>query len=315
MELSHLRVAFVVGMLLAVLGSSQAAADLVRIPGTSTSLEPPAGFSPTANFPGFAHPELGASIMVTEVPGPLAEALTGLTKEALAARGVTLLSSQPEKVGGREALLLHCAQTAAGTEYLKWMLVMGDENDAVLIVGIFPKSAREQVGEAIRRSVLTASWIKRSAIDPFEGLQFRVTPTPKLKVALGMDNTLMLTESGSKGPLPPGEPRYIVGSSIGLRKGDLRSFSETRARQTEQIRDLQNISGQEISVGGFAAYELVADAKDLESETAVRLYQVIIEKGSGYFIVQAFVGAERAAELLPEFRRVTESFRRTDGGR
>lgn len=125
---------------------------------------------------------------------------------------------------------------------------------------------------------------------------------------------LLLTESGSPGTAGPGEPVYVIGSSISPSAiGDLKTFSEARARKTEQIKDLENLSGREITLGGLAAYELLADAKDVKSGTAMRLYQVIApDGGGGYFIVQGLVGAEKAAAMLPEFRRVTESFRRAD---
>lgn len=180
-------------------------------------------------------------------------------------------------------------------------------------MGTFPKNAEAAVSAAVRTSVLTTLLVSGNADDPFEGLRFRIAPTQRLKIASRVGNMLLLTESGSKGPLGPAEPIYIVGSSIGPGGGgDLKAFSEKRARQTEQIQGLENLSGREITLDGLAAYELLADAKDVKSGTPIRLYQVIAPDGGGYFIVQALVGADRAAEMLPEFRRITESFRRTD---
>lgn len=311
MERSRLGVSFVAGIILAVVGSLPAGADPVRVPGTSTSLQPPPGFSLADSFPGFRSAELQATIMVTELPVPAPALMEGMTREALASRGMTLLSSQSETIGGRQALLLHVAQAAAGTEYLKWMLVTGDDKAAVMVVGTFPKSAAGGVGASIRSAVLSTSWGTAGAGDPFEGLRFRVTPTDRLKLAGRVSNMLMLTESGSTGPLGPGEPLYVVGSSIGpAGSGDLKAFSEARARQTEQIEDLRNVMGREITLGGLAAYEILADARDVKTGTPLRLYQVIALDGDGYFIVQGLVGADRAAEMLPELRRVTESFRR-----
>lgn len=307
-------VSAVAGMILAVLGFGLAAADPVRVPGTKVSLQPPPGFSPADKFPGFQRPELQASIMVTELPAPAAEMMKAMTKEGLASRGMTLLSSQTEKVDGRDALLLHVAQTGAGTEYLKWMLVTGDSETSLLIVGIFPKSTEAELGAAIRSSVLTTSFKADGASDPWEGLGFHVTPTPKLKLAGRVSNLLMLTETGSTGPLGPSEALYIVGNSIGHPAiGDLKSFSEARARQTEKIQDLQGFSGRALEVDAMAAYELLAAAKDTKTGAAIRLYQVIAAEEDGYFIIQGLVGAEREAEMLPEFRRLTESFRRTSG--
>ena len=290
-----------------------AAADPVRIPGTGVSLQPPAGFALAENYPGFQSAEQQASIMVTRMPAPVAEIRKAMTRDTLATRGITLLSSTEETVGGREALLLSVAQSAAGKDYLKWMLVTGDPKETVMIVGTFPKSAGEEVGAAIRTALLSASLAAAAPSDPFEGLLFRITPTQALKIAGRVSNMLLLTESGSPGTSGPGEPVYVIGSSIGPGgSGDLKAFSEARAKQTEQIRDLENLSGREITLGGLAAYELLADAKDVKSGTAIRLYQVIAPDGDGYFIAQGLVGADRAAGMLPEFRRVTESFRRVE---
>jgi hypothetical protein len=86
--------------------------------------------------------------------------------------------------------------------------------------------------------------------DPFEGLLFRITPTQALKIASRVSNLLLLNEAGSLGAPKPGEPVYIIGSSIRDGAiGDLKAFSEARARKTEQIQDLENLSGREITLG------------------------------------------------------------------
>lgn len=313
MTMKRIRASFAAGSVLAVLLALPATAEPVRVPGTSVSLEPPAGFALAEGFPGFQSLESGASILVTQMPAPVAEIRKAMTKDMLATRGITLLSSQEETVGGREALLVHVAQSAAGVDFLKWMLVTGDPKETVMIVGTFPKSAGEAAGAAIRSALLTASLAAAAPSDPFEGLLFRITPTPALKIASRISNMLLLTESGSPGPHGPEEPAYIVGSSIGPGGGgDLKVFSEARARQTTQIEDLRNVSGREITLGGLTAWELLADAKDMKSGAAIRLYQVIAQDGDGYFIVQGLVGADRADAMLPEFRRVTESFRKVE---
>lgn len=313
MKRSYAQILLVLMVLILVL-TLPAVAEPVRVPGTGVSLQPPAGFGLAEDYPGFQSAEQKASIMVTQMPAPVAEIRKAMTKETLATRGITLLSSNEETVGGREALLLQVAQSAAGKDYLKWMLVMGDPKETVMIVGTFPKSAGEEVGAAIRTALLSASLAAAGPSDPFEGLLFRITPTQVLKIAGRVSNMLLLTESGKPGTLAPGEPVYVIGSSIRPGgSGDLKAFSEARAKQTEQIRDLENLNGREITLGGLAAYELLADAKDVRTGTAMRLYQVIAPDGDGgYFIAQGLVGAEKAAGMLPEFRRVTESFRKVD---
>jgi hypothetical protein len=42
----------------------------------------------------------------------------------------------------------------------------------------------------------------------------------------------------------------------------------------------------------------------------MRLYQVVIPDETGYFILQGISRADRAAEMVPEFRKLTASFRR-----
>jgi hypothetical protein len=224
---------------------------------------------------------------------------------------MTLVKSQDAMVNNRPARLLHVRQKAGVVEVLKWMLIAGDEGTTVMIVGTYPLDSSPALAESIRLSLLSASWNRSGQPDAFEGLPFRVTGTPKLKLARRVSNMLMFTESGTTGSPGSTEALYLVGHSIGSGKiGDLRSFAERRARQTTHVTGVGNFTGRPVEVDTLVGYELEADAIDARAGTPLRLYQVIVPDDTGYFIAQGLIRADRAADLFPEFRAITASFRR-----
>jgi len=304
------------GILLA-LDPDLSAAEPQRVPGTDVSLEPPKGFSPEKRFPGFSREEIGASIMITEIPGPVAEVKKGMTRQQLLTKGMELISSTTETVSGRESMLLKARQSAEGIVFLKWMVVLGNEKATVMIMGTFPEDSEGEVGDAIRRSILKASWKPEARNkDPFEGLPFRITATRKLKIAGRMGSNLMLTESGTMGPHGPEEPLYVIGPSIrDLEIKDLQSFSETRLKQRTDVKDVRDIESRLLRVGGMEACELLADATDTKTQTVLRIYQVIAlgrSNRKAYYIAAGSATKEKAAAFLPEFRRMSESIREVD---
>ena len=305
----------VVGLIAATLPLAVAAPDAIRVGGTRVSLHPPAGFIAADRFPGFQNATEQASIMVSEFPAPVAELIKGMTKDALATKGMELLASTRETVGGHSATLLHVAQQAGGREFVKWMLVGGDEKASVMVVGTFPKGAPTKVGDAIRTAILSTQWTAPSTSDPFDGLAFRIEPSPKLKVAGQMTGMLILTQSGRLGTAGPNDALYVVGRSINeVPISNLAAFSEARAKATVKIQDLRNFRGKDSQLDGLKAYELEIDAKDAKTGTAMRLYQVIAPENDGYFIIQGLISAAEAPAFIGEFRKLTKSFRRTNRG-
>jgi len=285
-------------------------AQTVRVPGTKVRLTPPTGFSLAQQYPGFEREAEQASIMVTELPGPAADMLRAMTTQALASRGMILIAAHDELINGMPARLLNVRQKTASADVLKWMLIAGDPTMTIMIVGTFPAGSSPSTGTAIQHSLLSTSW-GSAAPNAFEGLPFRVTPTSKLKLARRVSNMLTFTESGTMGSPGSAEALYLVGHSIGRGQlGDLRSFSEARAKQTTLTKGVGHFAGRMLQVDRLDAYELEADAFDARSGAPLRLYQVIIPDETGYFIVQGLTRADRAGELFLEFRAITASFRR-----
>jgi len=285
-------------------------AQTVRIPGTSVTLAPPEGFSIAHQYPGLERRDLQASIMVTELPVAAADMIRSMTKPALSSRGMVLISARDAVIKGNPSRLLHVRQKSATAEVLKWMLIAGDAKTTVMVVGTFPTNASPEVGDAIQRSLLTASWGSAASPDPFEGLSFKVTPTDQLKLAQRVSNMLMFTESGTTGSPGSTEALYIAGHSLGKGQiGDVRAFSESRAKQTTLMTGFTNFTGRPIQVAGLDAFELEGDGTDARSGQAMRLYQVTIPDETGYFILQGLCRADRVKNIFPEFRALTSSFR------
>lgn len=307
----HLRLA--VALVAMLVQALPALAQAVRVTGTSVALAPPPGFSPSSRFPGFEREDLQAAVMVTEIPGPVTELARGMTAPGLATRGMSLISSTKQLVDGRQALLLKVSQQAAGSTFVKWMIVSGDAKASVMIVGMFPSSYEAQIGDAMKASLLSARWSASDGPpDPLEGLPFRVSPTAVLKIAGRMSNLLMLTESGEIGPTGPSAAVFIVGSSVAaVDLVDLRGFAALRARQTQQLKDLRIRQEGPATIDGVAGYELVAEGTDSATGRSVTLYQVVVPDGLGYVLMQGLVASARAATMVPEFRRVAQTFSRT----
>ena len=58
-----------------------------------------------------------------------------------------------------------------------------------------------------------------------------------------------------------------------------------------------------------------AEGDEVKSGRAVRMYQLILADGLTYYIAQGFVAADRPADVMDLFRKVTGSFRKVQTGR
>ena len=289
---------------------SPAFAQSMRVPGTSVSLAPPAGFSIAQQYPGFEQPDEQASIMVTELPVAAASMIGSMTAPGLASRGMALISAQDVSIDARPARLLHVSQKTSAGDLRKWILIAGDVKRTAMVVGMFPADSSSSLADSIRHALLTVSFRVGPPTTQFEGLPFQITATSRLKLAERVSNMLMFTESGTTGSPGSTEALFVAGHSIGRGQiPDVQTFSESRAAQTKLITGLTNVTGHAATAGGRDAWELGADARDARSGRPMRLYQVIIPDETGYFILQGLSSADRAAELLPEFRALTASFR------
>lgn len=176
--------AFILILLVVATGSAQARESPTQatIAGTRVSLKPPSGFTPSPQFSGYWLESHDSSLIVTEFPGSFREVASGFSSPAdLAARGLSLLSKQEIEISGLRGELLQVKQTSSSTDYLKWIVVFGDDKESVMIAATFPKKHENELSQKMKASILTATWDRGQKVSPTEGLNFTFTEIGEFK--------------------------------------------------------------------------------------------------------------------------------------
>lgn len=300
-------------ILLALAAPAAAAAQPQPVAGMRVVLQPPEGFIPAPRFAGFQREEARASIMVTELEAPFSLMESRLTTQAFAREGMRMRSSEPFAVDSLRGRLIAVTQNAPdGVTYDKWVLMFGDDRFTSIVTGTYPAESAGALSEPLKQAVLTSRWGSGPPADPLEGLGFRVTPGPRLRIANRTGNAIALNESGSLPNPDPAAPFVVIGSSISeVDLTDVEAFARRRMGQIATISQTSNVTGGPVSIDGAAGYEMFADAVHAESSLPLRVYQVVLAEGRHYILIQGFVGADRAEDVIPEFQALARSLRRT----
>ena len=111
----------------------------VLVPGSRVSLEPPPMLALSPELPGFLWDEMAASIAINQFQQPFEQAAGALSREAIQSQGLEWIDSTAAEVSHHNAVLGRSRQLAAGIWFEKWLLLFGDEHEAVLVAATFPE--------------------------------------------------------------------------------------------------------------------------------------------------------------------------------
>jgi hypothetical protein len=284
----------------------------VRVPGTKVSLVPPASLKPSERFPGFMDEETNSSIMITELPVPYSEIANGFTKDALAAKGMSMLSKKEISLNGRPGILLHVGQEARSIAFLKWMVLTGNEKETVLVTATFPEEMKAQLSSVMEQSALSVQWDAEEKIDPLAGLNFSFSDDPSMRFAKRFSFGVIFTKDGALPGKPPNDPFFIIGPSVSQEAiSDIKKFAEGRLMQIERASGIAIKKQSDVTIAGLPGSEIVAEArwKDLPDSPVV-VYQVLLLDGKDYFLMQGIAPREEQEKYLAIFNRIAQSFRK-----
>lgn len=285
--------------------------EYTAVKGTKISLIKPEGFTEADNFSGFEQVQTGSSIMVTEMPAAYSKVAPAFSAENLQSRGMTLLSKEELPIDDYPGQLFRVTQVVNSIPFVKWIAIFGDETETILIAATMPQELEDSLSETLKDSVLSAKWHKGLAVNPFADLNFQVDIIAPLKFTQRIQNTLLYTQDGVIPAKSPEDPLFVVGQAISdIAVTDEKLFSENRITQTAQVTNLLIESSREISINGLQGYEIIAKANDLQTNTPLVIYQVILFEKQTYYIMQGMVGARLRSVYLDEIQQMARSFRK-----
>lgn len=306
------RVIPVLAMLMLTLGSAITDAAPRQAPGSRVVIELPEHFTPSNLFTGFSSDTTGATVVILELPGQAYDEMrAGFTPEALARQGVRNATSaklpRPD-----DHLFMVAEQTSPSGDVAKFFVLFRDGGVTVLVSANIPKGSLDN-GDipraAIEHALASARTSDAPAAAPALYTLGYLGPFQEAGVLLG--HSRLYTEDGRLQAPEGGELRaaFIVAPSIDRRPiADLGAFSRV------QFQSLAADPGQPIlrtlTVSGLDAVEIVTSAEDNAMPSpADGFYQLVVRlSGGGYFRLVGTAPMARWPALLPEFRRMGESF-------
>jgi hypothetical protein len=283
-----------------------------RVIGTRVSLKPPQEFTPSSQFPGYGLEAFSSSIVVTEIPGPFSEVSAGFSdSSALMKKGMSALNKQEVKVNGQSGLLVQIRHNLSVGEFLKWILVFGDEKESVIITATFPKEFENELSEKMKASILTATWDREKNISPTEGLNFTVSEKGDLKLAKRFINMLAFTKGGVFPDKAVNNPLLTVGQSVSkFEISDPEGFARARILQTTSVTGIEIEQSSKVTIDNLNGYEMVAKGKDNESGQPMVIYQTILFESQSYYIMLGLISTRQGETYLTAFREMARSFKR-----
>lgn len=292
----------------ASIGKNASPSKYTSFANSGIKLIKPNGFEVAEKFDGFQQVSTQSSVMVTTIPGPFLEIIKGFTPEEFKSRGLNLRSRENISIDGNKGILINLHQTAYGTKFAKWIFAFGNESETKIITATFPQAKAGKLSP-ILKSVLLNAKNDPTSPTPNSNVDFEITASKRVKLTRSINRTLMYTKDGIIPAKSPEDPLFIVAPSLSeVTIADKKEFATRRLSQTKSIKINSITSTTPMTIDGFDGYEIIADAKDLVSDTPITIYQVMLFDDSSYILMQGFVGTKVVDEYLPEFKTMARSF-------
>jgi hypothetical protein len=251
-------------------------------------LVPPAGFAPSAKFPGFENPELNAAILIVELPAEaFAELEKGFTNEALKTRGMTVAAREAITIADGRGVFVAGPQESGGQKRYEAVMIATASGITTVVSVQMLEATHATLTDAMLRDSLKTVAVRKEVPDAerLAVLPYKLGNLAGFRIIRsGRDGAAILTEGPNDAVEAVTQPFMIIGIAPGQapKPEERDAFARRIFNTAPGIKDVKIIRAEPLRMGRANGYEIVAEAKDLTSDVDVTTVQWLRFGSSGY---------------------------------
>jgi len=289
------------------------AADPVFPPGSRVGLALPDGFVPGKTYAGFENREKRALVLITELPASAyADLDRQVADEQLWKQGVIVETREPMTLGTGPAFLVTGRQEAEGQLFRRWIL-FGSTPDFTAIISVqVPDAEKEAYPDATMRAALTGFVVRATAPaeEQLDALPFRLRDLAGFRVARVVAGSAALLTDGPNESLDVAEQPLVlivaVAGALPAQPSDRDRFARGVLAETRGIKDIRLVRSEPLRMGGQQGHEIIAQAKDIKTNSDVMVAQWLRFGHSGHLRVLGMARTDGWSEIFPRLRAVRD---------
>jgi hypothetical protein len=296
----------------ALAGAPARAAEPVFPPNSRIGLSPPPGFVPSTRFPGFENPQAKAAILLVELPPEaFAELEKSFTDEALKARGLTVETREPVALQGGRGFMIAGEHAAGGEKRREVVFVVTLSGLTSIVSAQIPEESPAAVSEPALRDALKSIVVRASIpeAEKLSALPYRLGELSGFRIVRGgADGTALLTDGPEDSVPAVAQPFVLIGVAPGEtpKPEDRDTFARRVFSSVPGIKEVRILRAEPLRIGNQVGFEILAEAKEANSNTEVTTVQWLRFGGGSY--LQMFAIARRSvwADLFPRLRAIRD---------
>jgi hypothetical protein len=301
--------------LLALLALPAHAADPVFPTGSRVGLVPPGNMMPSKTFEGFGDPDKNAAILVSSLPPDAYEPLEKAgVPEQLRKDGFTIDKHDPIAVKDAKSFLISGTETADKTRYRKWLLVAAFADVTALVSVQVPEDEQIYSDKAMRAALATLT--VRASVPDAERLSllpFTIGDLAGFKISDVMaGRAVMLIDARQGTDNDAGftlNARLLIAvlDSGPMEQNQWPDVARTSFGSIVGIKDVHIQVSEPLRINGRPGYQIVAQAKDINTGTDLMVAQWLRYTGGGFLDMVGMGRAEKWNEEFPRLRAIRDS--------
>jgi hypothetical protein len=296
-----------------VLAAPARAADPVFPLNSRIGLVAPAGFTPSAKFPGFENAPASAVILLVELPGDAyADVEKGFTDEALKARGMTVQLREPLSFKDGKGFFVSGPQESGGVKRHESVMVASAGGITSIVSLQMIEATRATMTDKVVRDTFKTLAIRQQVpeSEKLAVLPYKIGNLAKFRIVrAARGGVAILTDGPNDEVTAVEQPFMLIGVSPGEapKAEDRDKFARGLFGTIPGLKDIKITRSEPLRIGQSQGYEIIADAKDATSSTDVSAVQWVRFGQSGHLQIFAIVRKTAWNEVFPRLRAIRDS--------